>query len=160
MSKQLRATNLISLSQVIRKTAEVKPLMLIVEDNEDTRFLLCFVMEQCGFRVVQALDGAEAVKVAKRRAPDLILMDTSLPGVDGLMATRRIRDVSRLSNVPIIFVSGHAQPEARAAALATGGNEYFVKPLNLRDLEIAVKHLLAINDHTKDGVLQDSWFRN
>lgn len=117
-------------------------------------------MKQCGFRVVQARDGAEAIKVAVRRLPDLILMDTTLPRVDGLTATRGIRNVARLSNVPIIFVSGHAEPEARAAALATGGNEYFVKPINLHDLEIAVKKQLAINEHTKAGASQDSYQRN
>jgi two-component system cell cycle response regulator DivK len=157
MRKQAPAKNAINLSQVISNMPEVKPLILIVEDDEDTRFLLSFLMKQSGFRVVQAFDGAEAIKIAVRRLPDLILMDTSLPRVDGLTATRGIRKVARLSSVPIIFVSGHAQPEARTAALATGGNEYFVKPINLNDLEIAVKKQLASCDSLRADPLQRSY---
>lgn len=124
-------------------TGDGRPLILIVEDHEDTRFLLCFIMEGCGYRVIQAIDGVQALETAKSVQPDLILMDTSLPNIDGLITTQRIRGLDQLSKVPIIFVSGHAQPEARAAALAMGGDDYFVKPLNLKDLEIAVKNQLA-----------------
>lgn len=145
MSSQAHTTpNQRSVSQVTRNKREVRPLILIVEDHEDTRFLLSFVMEQCGFRVIQALDGVEAVHAAEKTRPDLILMDTNLPRVDGLMATRAIRN--GLHDVPIVFISGHAEPEARAAAIATGGNEYFVKPINLKELEIVVKKQLADNN--------------
>lgn len=146
MSSQAHTTPNQRSFSVTRNKREVRPLILIVEDHEDTRFLLSFVMEQCGFRVIQALDGVEAVHAAEKTRPDLILMDTNLPRVDGLMATRAIRNVARLHDVPIVFISGHAEPEARAAAIATGGNEYFVKPINLKELEIVVKKQLANNN--------------
>jgi DNA-binding response OmpR family regulator len=128
---------------------EAKPLILVVDDHEDTRFLLGFVLEQSGFRIAQAADGVEAVTIARNTRPDLILMDTSLPRVDGLAAAQRIRGLAQLSKVPIIFISGHAHPEARAAALAIGANDYFVKPLDLRDLVMAVKNQLreGVNAH-------------
>jgi DNA-binding response OmpR family regulator len=100
-------------------------------------------METHGYRVVEAADGEQGVVVASTSHPDLILMDTDLPHVDGLAATKRIRSLGTLHDVPIIFISGHAQPEARCAALATGGTEYFVKPIRLSELEAAVERELT-----------------
>jgi CheY-like chemotaxis protein len=119
------------------------PLVLLVEDHEDTRELLRFVAESRGCRVVEAVDGDEAIRVAMNENPDVILMDTNLPRVDGLMATRTIRQIKRFSRVPIIFISGHARPEDRAKAMATGASAYFVKPLKLSELELALDEELA-----------------
>ncbi len=125
-----------------------KPLILIVEDHEDTRFLLRYVIETHGYQVIEAADGEEGVVVASATQPDLILMDTDLPHVDGLAATKRIRAFSALNDVPIIFISGHAQPEARLAALATGGTDYLVKPVQLSELEAAVeRELIRFRTH-------------
>ena len=121
----------------------VGPLVLVVEDHEDTRYLLRYVMETHGYRVVEAADGEQGVVIASTAHPDLILMDTDLPHVDGLAATKCIRAQAMLRDVPIIFISGHAQPEARLAALATGGTEYFVKPIRLSELEAAVERELT-----------------
>jgi two-component system phosphate regulon response regulator PhoB len=119
------------------------PLVLLVEDHDDTRELLRFVVEGQGCRVLEASDGEEAVRVAITSSPDVILMDTNLPRVDGLMATQRIRKVESLNEVPIIFISGHAGPEDEARALATGANAYFVKPIKLSELELALEVELA-----------------
>jgi DNA-binding response OmpR family regulator len=125
-----------------------KPLILIVEDHEDTRFLLRYVMETRGYQVIEAADGEEGVVVASATQPDLILMDTDLPHVDGLAATKRIRAFSALNDVRVIFISGHAQPEARLAALATGGTDYLVKPVQLSELEAAVeRELIRFRTH-------------
>ena len=118
------------------------PLVLVVEDHEDTRFLLRYVMEGHGYRVIEAADGEQGVVIASTTQPDLILMDTDLPNVDGLAATKRIRAHATLHDVPIIFISGHAQPEARLAALATGGTDYLVKPIRLSELQAAVEREL------------------
>jgi two-component system, OmpR family, phosphate regulon response regulator PhoB len=119
-----------------------KPLVLVVEDHADTREMLRFVIEELGCRVIECADGEEAVRFVEELMPDLILMDTSLPIVDGLKATQRIRKLKSASKVTIIFLSGHAQPQSRAVAIAAGGDEYFVKPVNLGELELAlVKYL-------------------
>jgi DNA-binding response OmpR family regulator len=134
--------NLTHIPSTVRpETRFLGPLVLVVEDHEDTRFLLRYVMETHGYRVIEAADGEQGVVVASTTHPDLILMDTDLPHVDGLAATKRIR--AMLHDVPIIFISGHAQPEARLAALATGGTDYFVKPVHLTELEAAVEKELA-----------------
>lgn len=119
------------------------PLVLLVEDHDDTRELLRFVAESRGCRVLEASDGEEAIRVAVLSNPDVILMDTNLPRVDGLMATKTIRGIESLNRVPIIFISGHARPEDRAKALATGANSYFVKPVKLSELELALEHELT-----------------
>jgi DNA-binding response OmpR family regulator len=119
------------------------PLVLVVEDHDDTRFMLRYLMEMRGRRVIEAADGEEAVHLAETMHPDLILMDTHLPRLDGLSAMRRMRDLAALRNVPILFLSGHAQPQIRALALATGGDDYLTKPFNLGELELAVERHLG-----------------
>lgn len=125
------------------QAASVTPLVLVVEDDPDTRELLSYFVETTGCHVVEAADGEEAVRMAADLAPDIILMDTSLPRVDGLMATRRIRQLQSRKAVVIIFLSGHAQPQMRDLALAAGGDDYFVKPVNLGELQKALATRLA-----------------
>jgi CheY-like chemotaxis protein len=119
------------------------PLVLVVEDDADTRELLRYFVETTGCHVVVAADGEEAVRMAADLAPDIILMDTGLPGVDGLMATRRIRQFQSRQAVGIIFLSGHAQPQMRDLALAAGGDDYLVKPINLGELQQALAKRLT-----------------
>lgn len=124
------------------KAAGAQPLVLVVEDHDDTRFMLRYLLETRGCRVAEAEDGEEGVYMAESLCPDIIVMDISLPRLDGLAATRRIRQLAVIRDVPIIFLSGHAQPDFRALALGMGGNDYLVKPLKLGDLAAAVeKHL-------------------
>lgn len=129
-----------------------QPLILLVEDHDDTRSLYHFVLELRGYRIVEAKDGEEAVRLAESMLPDLIVMDTNLPRVDGLTATSRIREHSALHNVRIIFVSGNAEPRWRCVALSAGGDEYLVKPVSLDVLEKAVASQLVIG-RGKMGVM-------
>ena len=116
--------------------------MLVVEDHEDTRFLLTYYLGVRDCRVMVAKDGEEAVRLAAEAHPDLILMDISLPRLDGLAATQRMRGLAALQEVPVIFLSGHAEESFRAEALARGGNDYLVKPFALRELEsILERHI-------------------
>jgi len=123
----------------------VTPLVLVVEDDPDTRELLKYFVETTGCHVVEADDGEQAVRMAEDLAPDIILMDTGLPGVDGLMATRRIRQLQSREAVVIIFLSGHAQPQMRDMALAAGGDDYLVKPINLEELQKALAKRLTMS---------------
>jgi DNA-binding response OmpR family regulator len=136
-------------SPVLGRETDIQPCVLVVEDHDDTRFMLRYLMEQRGCLVIEATDGLEAVSLAESVCPSLILMDTGLPLLNGLAATRRIRELATLNNVPIIFISGHAQPNLRAEAIATGGNDYLVKPLKLSELDRAVERHLGKSNGIK-----------
>lgn len=126
-----------------RRPACVPPLVLIVEDHEDTRFMLRTILElRGGISIVEAENGEMAATLAESLHPDLILMDGTLPFVDGFEATRRIRELASVSNVPIVFLSGHAQPASEAKAFAAGCTDYLVKPFALGELErVLERHL-------------------
>jgi DNA-binding response OmpR family regulator len=116
--------------------------VLVAEDHDDTRFMLMYLLELRGYRVVSAEDGLTAVCMAEQERPDLILMDASLPRLDGLAATRRIRGLDALARVPIVFLSGHAEASFRDVALKTGGSDYITKPFEFEQLErILERHL-------------------
>lgn len=111
------------------------PAILIVENDEDNRMMLKFLLEAWKYRVFEATDGLEALKIAERESPDLILMDVKLPFLDGFNTTRQIRESAKINSVPVVFLSGCAEATARQAAVAAGGNEYLVKPVNFQELE-------------------------
>lgn len=110
------------------------PLVLVTDDDADTRALFRIMLELSGCAVVEASDGEEAVRLAESARPDLILMDGSLPLLDGLVATRRIRELVHVGRVPIIFVSGHAESSFLARAREAGCDDYLVKPFRLEQL--------------------------
>ena len=116
--------------------------ILVVEDFEDNRFMMRRLLEMSGYRVVEAVNGEQAVESAEREQPDLILMDLSLPKLDGLAATRRIRNQGGAKRVPIVAVSAHDTTDFHADALAAGCNEYVTKPIDFDELETLLKKLL------------------
>ncbi|HEY0077102.1 MAG TPA: response regulator [Pyrinomonadaceae bacterium] len=117
--------------------------VMVVEDFEDNRFMMRRLLEMSGYRVVEAINGQEAVEKARRELPDLILMDLSLPLLDGLAATRRIREQEQLKKVPIVAVSAHDTADFHAEALAAGCNEYVTKPIDFDQLESLLSRLTA-----------------
>ena len=116
--------------------------VLVVEDFEDNRFMMRRLLEMSGYRVVEAINGREAVERAVEVRPDLILMDLSLPYLDGLAATRRIRQQDGLGRVPIVAVSAHDTADFHADALAAGCNEYVTKPIDFDHLERLLNRLV------------------
>jgi two-component system cell cycle response regulator DivK len=108
--------------------------ILVVEDNADNRVLIMDVLDSMNYEVIIATDGEEGVKKATAERPDLILMDISLPQMDGLDATRRIRATPELQHIPIIALTAHAMVGDRERALAAGCNDYVSKPIDLREL--------------------------
>jgi len=119
------------------------PTLLLVEDNEMNRDVLGRLLARRGYRVVVAEDGEAAVRVALGEAPDLVLMDISLPIVDGYEATRRIRAAG--SSVPIIALTAHALTSDRDRALAAGCTDYEAKPVELQRL------LQKIQNHLQES---------
>src|SRR2546422_9004426 len=117
--------------------------VLIVEDSEDARYLMRLELEQLGYLVVEAGNGEKAVEVAKRERPDIILMDLTLPVLDGIAATERIRATEELNGVPIIAVTAHQETDFREGAKAAGFDAYVTKPLDIAWLSELIKGLLV-----------------
>jgi CheY-like chemotaxis protein len=124
---------------------DARPLVLVVEDHEDTRFLLKTMLEMSGYRVAEATDGVEGVRLARREHPRVVIMDATLPRLDGISATRRIRSDSALQGVPVVFLSGNAQPGFRDAALEAGGTDVLIKPIALEVLASVLEGYLRAN---------------
>jgi len=104
--------------------------ILLVEDDEDTRYVMRLELEQRGYHVVEAEDGEKAVELARRECPDIILMDISLPGMDGLQATKEIRKDERMTRVPVVAVTAHQETDFREGAKASGFDAYVTKPID------------------------------
>lgn len=116
--------------------------VLLVEDTEDNRVMMRRLLEMSGYQVSEAVNGAEAVMKAELEGPEIILMDLSLPLIDGLAATRRIRQLPRLGSIPIIAVSAHDTMDFHAEALAAGCDAYITKPIDYGELENLIERLL------------------
>jgi CheY-like chemotaxis protein len=128
-----------------RQNGGEPPVVMVVEDFEDNRFMMRRLLEMSGYRVLEAINGEEAVELAHRERPQLILMDLSLPQLDGLAATRRIRQHAELREVPIVAVSAHDTADFHADALAAGCNDYVTKPIDFDQLEALLARLLPKN---------------
>ena len=116
--------------------------ILVVDDFDDTRLLLRTWLQKKGFRVVEAANGNLAVSAAERSHPDLIIMDVEMPELDGLAATRKIRQLTNFAAVPIVAVSAYGADQYRAHALAAGCNEYVSTPFEPEELERLIRALI------------------
>lgn len=119
------------------------PKILLVEDNEMNRDMLSRRLQKKGFEIVIAIDGGEGVAKAKSEKPDLILMDLSLPVMDGLQATAKIKADPETQPIPVLALTAHAMADDRAKALAAGCEDYDTKPIELPRLLEKIEKLLA-----------------
>jgi CheY-like chemotaxis protein len=118
--------------------------VLLVEDFEDSRFSLSKLLQIEGYEVMEAVDGAQAIDLARKNRPDLILMDLTLPILDGISATREIRQDQAMEGVPIIALSGHDLTDVQAKAIDAGCTDYITKPIDFNILiTIMAKYLPA-----------------
>lgn len=104
--------------------------ILVVEDNENNLYLITFILEKMGHKVIVAKTGEEGVELALKERPDLILMDIQLPGINGLEATRRIRASTEGGDVPIIALTSYALVGDREQVMSVGCTGYIEKPIN------------------------------
>jgi CheY-like chemotaxis protein len=119
------------------------PRILLVEDNEMNRDMLSRRLQRRGFEVEMAVDGREGVEMAKNGDYDLILMDMSLPEIDGWEATRRLRASPQTEKIPIIALTAHAMAGDREKAIEAGCDEYDTKPIELPRLLSKIEALLG-----------------
>jgi CheY-like chemotaxis protein len=127
------------------------PKILLVEDNEMNRDMLSRRLVRARYEVIVAEDGARGVAMATSDRPDLILMDMSLPVIDGWEATRRIKATPELRKIPIIALTAHAMATDRDKALEAGCDDYDTKPIELQRLLGKIETLLAAAGPTSSG---------
>ena len=124
-----------------------QPLILVVDDYQDAREMYAEYLQFSGFRVAEARNGNEAVEHAFALKPDLILMDLSLPGMDGWEATRRLKADERTSQIPIVALTGHALAGASEGAKKAGCDSFVTKPCLPDDLVVEVRRMLGAARH-------------
>ncbi|WP_017325524.1 response regulator [Synechococcus sp. PCC 7336] len=117
--------------------------LLIVEDNEMNRDMLSRRLKRKGFEIAIAVDGKQGLEMAQSEAPDLILMDMSLPEIDGWEATKRLKAAAETSGIPVIALTAHAMDGDRAKALEAGCDDYDTKPVDLPRLLGKISALLG-----------------
>jgi CheY-like chemotaxis protein len=118
--------------------------ILLVEDNEMNRDLLTRRLAKRGYDVVVAVDGIDGIEQARAQRPHVVLMDLSLPVLDGWEATRRLKADPDTSSIPVIALTSHAMPEDRQRALAAGCDDYDTKPIDLERLLGKIEALLPV----------------
>jgi len=116
--------------------------VLIVEDNEDNRELVVKVLRNKGYEMVQAADGEEALEKAVAERPDLILLDISLPKLDGYEVAKRLKSMEEFQEIPIIAFTAHAMKGDREKVIVAGFEGYSSKPINVRELPEQVRSFI------------------
>ena len=125
-------------------TEEKPPLILVVDDYQDAREMYAEYLQFSGFRVAEAKNGNEAVEKAFALQPDLILMDLSLPGMDGWEATRRLKADEATRRIPVVALTGHALAGASEGAKKAGCDSFVTKPCLPDDLVVEVRRMLNV----------------
>ena len=126
------------------------PLILIIEDDDDTRVMMRYLLNLWGYQVLEAVDGEEGLQMAEDLQPEIILMDYSLPKIDGLTATKRIREMAKHDKTSIIFISAFSEATVRVSALASGANDFLLKPIDFGELEE------SLNTHFENNYRQET----
>jgi len=117
-----------------------KGRVLIVEDNMDTYQLVRFILEKNGYETFLAMNGRDGVNATNKQKPDLIIMDLSMPEMDGWTATKIIKSEGKTSAIPLIALTAHALPGDRQRAMDAGCDEYITKPIDLEDFLEVINH--------------------
>ena len=132
--------------------ASVKKTILIVDDNEDILELLLYNLKSDGYHVEIAKDGLEAIEVAKKTLPELIIMDIMMPKLDGVEACRHIRQLPELANTHIIFLTARVEEYSEIAAFDSGADDYLMKPIKPRALMSRVNAFFKKSERSSDNV--------
>ncbi len=120
--------------------------ILYVEDNEDNVYMLSRRLKRKGFEIAIAMDGEQGLEMAQQEKPDLILMDLSLPKMDGWTATKHLKKSDTTQTIPVIALSAHAMEEHRQSALEAGCDDYDTKPVDMARLLGKIERLLGTSD--------------
>ena len=118
------------------------PLVMIVEDDEDTRLMMKYLLKLWSYRIIEATNDEEAVQAADIYHPDMILISDIHNKNNGLTTIRRMRELSKVDEAVIIFITGYSGQSVHAAALAAGADDYMIKPIDFGQLETNLKNYL------------------
>lgn len=121
------------------------PTVLIVDDTAHSRLLLTLLLQSEGYRLVEASDGPEGLAAAQRESPDVILLDVMMPGMDGFEVCRRIRELDRLREVPILLLTALDDRKSRLEGLSAGADDFITKPIDTSELRIRLRTITRIN---------------
>lgn len=124
----------------IKKTIRRK--ILIVEDNQDSRELFVKILKNKGYDLIEAVDGEEAIEKALKEKPNLILLDISIPKLDGYEVTKRLKTLEEFQDIPIVALTAHAMKGDREKFISAGFEGYISKPINVREFPEQVKEYL------------------
>lgn len=119
-----------------------KRKILIVEDNQDSRELFIKILKNKGYDLIEAVDGEEAIEKAIKEKPNLILLDISIPKLDGYEVTKRLKTLEEFQNIPIVALTAHAMKGDREKFISAGFEGYISKPINVREFPEQVKEYL------------------
>src|SRR6266700_6615072 len=128
-----------------KRCRQSEPTVLIAEDNDDGRFMLRTLLEMKGYSVLEAQTGTEAIELALKDFPDLMLLDLQLPSINGLNVARHIRSHSPERYIPIVIISGHNRSPHGSVAKAAGCDEYLLKPIDLDELEKVLENFAPLH---------------
>ena len=120
--------------------------ILVVDDNQDSRELVIKILKGKGHQLIEAVDGEDALEKVAAEQPDLILMDISLPKIDGYEVTRRLKQNKKFASIPVIALTAHAMKGDKEKSLASGCDDYISKPINVRDFYDRIKVFLMDSD--------------
>ena len=128
--------------------ARQTPTVLVVEDNDESLFMLKTVLTRKGYGVAEAWDGKQAVEIAEAAELDLILLDLQLPRLNGLGVIHRLRQNSKLVNVPIVIITGQDPEKCRSSAIAEGCDDFLMKPIDFDRLDALLDYYAPIEKVT------------
>ena len=126
------------------------PRILVAEDEADIRFMTAFTLRYGGFEVVEAVDGVQALELARQVQPDLILLDVIMPKMDGLEACKQLKQQPSLSSIPIIMVTTRGEIHNVETAFENGCADYVTKPINLEELSLLIRRAIEVNQKDRE----------
>jgi len=130
-----------------QRARPVRATIAVVEDNVVNLRLINEMLRRAGYRVLSSRDAEEAIAQIRAHLPDLVLMDIRMSGLDGLGATRRLKNDAKTSNIPVIAVTAHAMPGDREKAMAAGCDGYTTKPIRYQELLCLIEETLSGHDN-------------
>jgi two-component system cell cycle response regulator DivK len=150
MAKRKRIYHNIAYEGNLTQMTATMTTTLLIEDNAQNSYLVTFLLEKNGYKVIHSLDGLKAIEVAKTTAVDLILLDIQLPSMDGYSVARAIREIDKLKTIPIIAVTSYAMVGDREKAVAAGCNGYLEKPIDPDTFISSIERIIAADTNKKE----------